>query len=185
MLMDSTSVLLARGVLMSPPDAPNMQIQIIDGRMEDVLAQEVFQVVLVQSKDPARLGRLIHHRGDMIVLNPLRALGEEVRQNLRVPTSFESFVYPTAGGQVPIRANDLSCGGVAFYCAHDFAPKERFEIVIPITSEAPLLLRAEILRSRPAGGVIQLYAAQFVDMINDEERRVREAVFGVQLQRKN
>lgn len=52
LLMDSTSVLLARGMLMSPPDAPNMQIQIIDGRMEDVLAQDIFQVVLVQSKDP-------------------------------------------------------------------------------------------------------------------------------------
>lgn len=121
----------------------------------------------------------------MIVLDPLRALGEEVRQNLRMPTSFESFVYPVTGGQVPIRANDLSCGGVSFFCAHDFAIKERFEIVVPITFEAPLVLKSEILRARPAGGAIQLYAAKFVDMIHDEERRVREAVFSVQLQRKN
>lgn len=185
LVMDSASVPLARGYLESPPDAQNMQIRIVDGSMEDVLSHEIFQVVTEDRDQPAKLGRILLRRNNLIVLDPLRALGDEVRQNLRMPVAFESFVYPLSGGRVPVRANDLSCGGIAFFTNHAFADGEEFEIVIPITSPEPLILKARILRQRPSQELETLYAAKFVDMLDEEEHRVREAVFNVQLRRKN
>lgn len=184
LLMDRLSIPAARGLLQSPPDAPNIQVRVLDGRIEEVLAHEILQVLLEDGKTPPRLSRIILRRGDMLVLEPLRTLGEEVRQNLRMPVDFKSFIYPDGGGQVPIRGNDLSCGGISFYSSHDFAEGEEFEIAIPITAEGPLLLRGHILRRRDSRGGNDLYAAKFVDMINDQERRVRQAVFSVQLKGK-
>lgn len=184
LLMDSASMPLARGRLESPPDAANLQIRIVDGSMEDILAHEVFQVLSEDRSRPPRLGRILLRRGDLIVLDPLRALGEEVRKNLRMPVAFESFVYPAGGGQIPVLFSDLSCGGIAFFADCDFEDGEEFEIVIPITQPAPLVLKARILRRRPSLKEEALYAAKFVDMLDEEEHRVREAVFNVQLRRK-
>ena len=77
--------------------------------------------------------------------------------------------------------NDLSCGGVAFFTDHSLRAGEHFEVVIPVTSE-PLVVAGEILRVRPSdsGGSI-LYAAKFVNLCNDEETLLREAVFNLQL----
>lgn len=55
-------------------------------------------------------------------------------------------------------------------------------MVIPITSE-PVILRLEVLRQRPTDREDTVfYAGKFVDMCNDEEVLVREAVFNIQLQ---
>ncbi len=183
LLMSTDSKLLARGELISPPDSINMQINITEGSVADVIAAETVQAISLNDQFPMRLGRVILRRGRLVVLDPLRELSASLRQNLRMPVDFESFVYPRGGGRARIRAEDLSCGGVAFYTAWDFALRERFEIVIPITEEAPLLLNAEVLRQTPYGP-LKKYAAQFVDLIHDEEARIREAVFYVQLHQK-
>ncbi len=183
LLMSADSKLLARGELISPVDSINMQINITEGRVEDVIAAETVQAISLNDEFPMRLGRVILRRGKLVVLDPLRDLSASLRQNLRMPVDFESFVYPQGGGRARIRAEDLSCGGRAFYTAWDFALRERFEVVIPITEEAPLLLNAEILREAPYGP-LKRYAAQFVDLIHDEESRLREAVFYVQLHQK-
>ncbi len=183
LLMTTDSKLLARGELISPPDSMNMQLNITEGRVEDVIQAETVQAISLNDDFPMRLGRVILRRGKLIVLEPLRDLSASLRQNLRMPVDFESYVYPRSGGRAPIRAEDLSCGGIAFFSAHDFSLRELFEIVIPITAEAPLLLNAEILRQAPYGPLKE-YAAKFVDLIHDEESRLREAVFHVQLSRK-
>lgn len=183
-LMDSSSLILARGACESPPDAPSIQIRITDGKIEDVVAAETVQVLSPQDAQPARLGRVIRHRGDVVVLELLQLLGKEIRQNFRIPVDFESFIYPPGGGRVAFSARDLSCGGILFYADADFAPGDRMEIVIPITRDNPLLLNCEILRQHPAGGPLRLYAAKFVDLIHDEEARVREAVFSAELKQR-
>ena len=184
LLLDSKYAPLARGILESPPDASNLQVRILDDKSDEVYQHEVIQVVFMQGSAPARLGRIIQQRGDRMVLEPMRSLGAEVRQNLRMPVAFESFVYPVDDswtGRVPVRSRDLSCGGISFYAAFDCNEGEQLEVVVPLTSN-PLILRCEILKLRPAGNNMQLYAAKFVDMIDDEETRVREAVFSIQLQ---
>ena len=57
------------------------------------------------------------------------------------------------------------------------------EVVIPVTSQ-PLVLRMKILRQRSSSRKEPLYAAQFVDLLREEESMVREAVFSIQLQKK-
>ena len=107
---------------------------------------------------------------------------EEVRRNLRMPVRFESFLYPVSGrwrGRMPVLSNDLSCGGAAFFCARKLEVDEVAEIVIPVTAE-PLVLRVKILRERPSPDPIPLYAAEFVDMLREEENMVCEAVFSLQ-----
>lgn len=184
LLMNTSSIVLARAALQSPPDAPNMQFQITDGRADDVVAAELIQAVPLDTSMQSRLARVILRRGNRIVLEPIRPLGDEARQNLRVPVDFESYVYPMEGGRALLKANDLSCGGIAFYCPYPFQPHDRFEIVIPITSE-PLLVWCECLRVKPYMGPLNFYAAAFTDLIHDLESRIREAVFSVQLQQKD
>lgn len=185
LLMDSASEPLARGVLQGAADAANLQFRITDGSPDDLVAAEILIAVPPDAKTPARLGRVILRRGNLIVLDPIQALGEEARQNLRMPADFESFVYPGSGGRVPIRAANISSSGMAFYAAHPFRLHEFFEVVVPIVLEGPLILQAEVLRVEPFEDGAQLYAVRFVNMIHDEESRVREAVFSIQVHSKN
>ena len=59
--------------------------------------------------------------------------------------------------------------------------KNRAEIVVTPTEE-PVILRCEILRKQELQNDRFLYATKFVDMCEDEEVVVREAVFSLQLQ---
>ena len=68
------------------------------------------------------------------------------------------------------------------YSARELEVGEICEVVIPITSEGPLILECQILRSMPCEGPIRRYAAKFVDLIHDQEAALREAVFQTQLQ---
>jgi len=180
-LVDVNKRPLATGLLTSAPDAPNMQIQITDGRPEDVVDAEIIQALPQSDGLPLRLGRVILRRGRLIVLDPLQELGPEARQNLRIPVDFDSFVYFRDGGRAPIRGVDLSCTGIAFRANCRLQPHEEVEIVIPITDEGPLILDAEILRDQDDGGGGRVFSAKFVNMLNDQEVCVREAVFHTQV----
>jgi len=137
-----------------------------------------------QQDIPAWTGKVILRRGNDLVLEPMKELGPEARQNLRMPVHFETFIYLEEGGRVSVQAVDLSCGGFAFLSERSFRRYERFEVVIPITSEGPLLLHGEILREKPKDDKM-VYASKFCDLCPDEEQRVREAVFQVQLETKS
>ena len=52
--------------------------------------------------------------------------------------------------------------------------------MIPVTSQ-PLLLTLRVLRQRPSGEPIPLYAGVFTELVHEEEMMVREAVFSLQL----
>ena len=54
-------------------------------------------------------------------------------------------------------------------------------MVIPVTEE-PVILRCEVLRRKELRNDKLLYAVKFVDMCEDEEVTVREAVFSIQLE---
>jgi len=183
--MNSASYMLARAELQSPPDANNMQMQIVEGKTDEVVAAEVVQAVPVDKDLSVQLGKVILRRGNLIVLEPLRRLGAEVRQNLRMPVDFDTFIYPQRGGRAQARAIDLSCGGIAFSSELFLRNEEVFEIVIPVTAGGPLIVNAGVLRQTPSTTYTRTYAAKFVDLINDEEALIREAVFSVQLQNKD
>lgn len=183
-LLDSTSTPLAKGIMVSPPGAEKIQIRVLEDKVETVVRHEVIQLVGINKGTPSLRCRLIRQRGDQLVLDRMESLDPELRRMLRIPVSFESFLYPLSGtwkGRRPIRSIDLSCGGVAFYGNRGLEKGETAEVVIPITS-APLILRIQILRVQELKNERTYYAAKFIDMCTDEETKVCEAVFSIELE---
>ncbi len=184
MISDSQNEPLARAILETPPNSKIWNIQILDDDLEQVLEHEIINLISLNADHPDMTGRILSSdHVNMIKVEPVNLLGESLRQNLRVPARFDSFLYPVSGswtGRVPIICHDLSCGGIAFFCNFQLRIAEEVELVIPITSQ-PVILRARILRLRPSNSNIPLYSAKFLGLIHDEEVIVREAVFSQQI----
>ena len=169
MLLDSRGAPVAQGVSEDGPEKNVWQLRIAHGDIKRVLGHEYISLVGTSEQFPAMEGRIVRCRDNLVSVESVRMLGEEVRRNLRMPVRFESFLYPVSGrwrGRMPVLSNDLSCGGVAFFCARKLEVDEVAEIVIPVTAE-PLVLRVKILRERPSPEPIPLYAAEFVDKTHD------------------
>lgn len=183
LVLDSRYQPVARAVKEAVAENGQWQLRILNDHIDAVLSHEIVQIVSKRDEDAALLGKIVRARGERVIVEPMRALGAEVRQNLRIPLRFESFIYPLTGswhGRLAILGNDLSCGGVSFYCAGALENGEEVEIVLPVCEE-PLIVKCQILRPRPSAGGIQLYAAKFVDLIDDEVTFICEAVFGIQI----
>jgi len=187
LILDGEGTPLTQAMLETAPDAPVLQLRIPeDGGLEDLPGlDEGAEVQLVGLDDdaPARRGVLSRKRGSQIAVRTTADLGPEARENLRIQTDFESLIYPITGswqGRRPVRGYDLSCGGVAFYCAEPLEVGEIGEMVLPVTDE-PLLVHFRVLRQLPSREATPLYAARFVDLIQDEEFFIRKAVFSIQV----
>lgn len=181
LLLDSDSVLMARGTHTMLDGGELLEVRVFDGSAEEVAKSRLILLVSIQKDGPTRLCQVKSRRGDVVTMEPVRTLDEQVRRNLRIPVDFYSYAYPAGGGQVPIMSNDLSCGGISFFTEREFKRGEQLEVVIPITAVSPLILKCQILRLCRQQGRLYLYAAKFVQMINDEETKIRESVFSVQL----
>ena len=188
LLLDSKGIPLAQ----ARPQGPNAtggelwQLVVLDDKVDLVREHKQFKLMAMTDSSPSHEGTLVRCRNDIIQLEVRKSAtnGNDMRKNLRVPVRADSFIYPLTGGwpgRRRVQTNDLSCGGVAFYTDHSLRGGEMFEIVIPVTSQ-PLVVKGEILRMRPSesGGSI-LYAAKFVELCDDEETILREAVFNLQL----
>ena len=188
LLLDSRGTALAQ----ARPQGPNAtsgelwQLIVLDDKIDLVLKHKKFKLMSISDSSPSHEGTLVRSRNDIVQLEVRKtaANGTNMRKNFRMPVSVDSFIYPLTGGwpgRRKVVTQDLSCGGVAFFTDHSLRGGERFEIVIPVTSE-PLVVEGEVLRVRPSenGGSI-LYAARFVELCDDEEALLREAVFNLQL----
>ena len=188
LLLDSRGTALAQ----ARPQGPNAtggslwQLTVLDDKIDLVLKHKKFRLMSITDSSPSYEGTLVRSRNDIIQLEVCKtaANGTDMRKNLRVPVGVGSFISPLTGGWTgrrKVRTLDLSCGGVAFFTDHSLRAGEHFEIVIPVTSQ-PLVVPGEILRIRPSGeGGSILYASKFIDLCNDEDTLLREAVFNLQL----
>ena len=180
-LMDKNSNYLARGALQDNPDDGDILFKVLDGNIENILRVGIVQVVPTDKTKSVTMGKAVSRRGNVVTIEHMREMGMAVRKNFRMPVDFESFIYPDSGGRYIIKAIDLSSGGIAFYTVASLPAGSNMEVVIPITAEAPVIVRCTILRVMPFAPPIQKYACQFVDMIPDEESMIQEAVFNIQL----
>ena len=184
LLLDSGSNPLGSAKLLTPTSGQTLEIQVLDGKEDDVARHEVINLVEVAGGKVSLQCRLLRRRDDRFVLERIALLDKSYWRNLRVPIRFASFIYPLPGaqwqGRRAISSIDLSCGGVAFYCAPVLQVGDCCEIVIPVTVQ-PVILKCQILRRNDLSGERCLYAAKFIEMCDDEETVVREAVFRVQL----
>ena len=185
LLIDSRGDPVAHAVSENGPEEHLWRIRVDAGDLKRVLSHEYVSLVSTSERIPAAEGRIVSRDGELITVEAVRELGEEVRRNLRMPVRFESFLYPVSGswkGRAPILSNDLSCGGLAFFCARPLEVGEVVQVVIPVTSR-PLLVELRVLRQRPSGEPIPLYAGAFTDQGHEEEMLLREAVFSIQRRR--
>ena len=186
LMLDSKGNPIARGRVQGNTSGQYWQIQVEDGKIDKVLEHKKLKLLSILDAGPSYEGTIVRSRNDMIQLEitKLDQDAGDMRKNLRVVARFKSLIYPLSGswkGRREIEANDLSCGGVAFFTDHSLQAGEQLEIVIPVTSE-PLVLKCQVLRLRPTERASSvLYAAKFVDMCEDEETFLREAVFNLQL----
>ena len=184
LLLDSVNHPLARGRLEGPAAGDTRQLMVMDNDVDKVACHEVIVLMSMSGSEPPLQCRIVRQRGDRIALEKIASLDPDLRRNLRVPIKFNTFIYPITGrwqGRREIQSIDLSCGGVAFYGDEGLEIEERLELVIPVTEE-PVILRCQILRKQELRNDKLLYATKFVDMCEDEEVTVREAVFSIQLE---
>ena len=184
LILDTQNHALASGELATPPGTTPMRLNVLEHKVDDVMRHEVITLFSSSSEELPIQCRILRQRGDAVLLEKIATLDPEVRRNLRVPIRFESFLYPLSGrwkGRRNIRSIDLSCGGIAFYADCQLEAHEQMEIVVTPTEE-PVILRCEILRKQELQNDRFMYATKFVNMCEDEEVVVREAVFSLQLQ---
>ena len=185
LMLDSKNNPIARGRIQGKTDGPFWQIQVEDGKIDEILEHKKLKLLSIMDTGPSHEGVIVRSRNDMIQLEvtKLTPAAGDMRKNLRVIVQFNSFIYPVSGawrGRRIVQSNDLSCGGIAFFTDHSLQIGEQLEVVIPVTSQ-PLVVRCELLRMRPTERADILYAAKFVGLCNDEETLLREAVFNLQL----
>lgn len=185
LLLDSRSNPIARGRVQGKTDGPYWQIQVEDGKIDEILEHKKLKLLSITDTGPSYEGTIVRSRNDMIQLEvaKLPPADGDMRRNLRVEVHFKSLIYPVTGrwrGRRGVESNDLSAGGVAFFTDHSLQIGEKLEIVIPVTSQ-PLVVQCELLRMRPTERSDILYAAKFVGLCHDEEIIMREAVFNLQL----
>ncbi len=184
LIMDSQNKALANGELTTPPGTTPMRLEVHDGKADDVTRHEIIILLSSSSEEQPLQCRILRQSGDSILAEKLAELDPEVRRNLRVPVRFDTFIYSVPSsiwkGRHRAEAIDLSCGGMAFYSDFYLEVHDEVEIVVTPTEE-PVILRCEILRRQALHDKF-MYATKFVDMCEDEEVVVREAVFSLQLQ---
>ena len=174
---------LAQAVLTSEPGATPLHLQVLGDRAERVAEAVDVCLIALHEDDLIFRGRVGYRYGDCVVVAPLERLSAAARRNLRVPTRFESFLYPVSGawkGQRSLTCKDLSCGGIAFHTTQPLSIGEVIEVVIP--TRLPLIVPTQILRPlNTAAGETPVYACKFVGLCSDEDAALRKAVFSIQL----
>lgn len=185
LVLDSDGTPITQAILESPPSSEVFQLRLLLDDPSELDSHTDVQLIGLDDSAPARRGIITRRREDRLVVQPTADLGAAARENLRVPTAFQTVMYPVSGawrGQRALKGNDLSCGGMSFFTMQPLAVGETAEVVLPVTDE-PLLLHFRVLRTLPTQEPVPLYAAKFVDLIQDQEILIRKAVFSIQVSR--
>ncbi|MCI8608121.1 MAG: PilZ domain-containing protein [Firmicutes bacterium] len=183
LILGPGQVPIARAQLLSEAGVEPMRFEVLENKAELVEAQKSICLLCMDDDALTMMGDVAYRRGDEVVVKPGKKLGAETRQNLRVPADFETVIYPVSTswrGQRRIQSVDLSCGGIAFFCNEEMQKGEVIEVVLPIV-QAMLIIHAEILRVRPEADGRFFYASKFMDLIEDEDAFLRQAVFSIQI----
>lgn len=183
LLLTSDGELIAKGLL-EGLGGDNMRVKLLEGKMEDVSSQKIIQLVSNEADDLPLQCCLVRCDEQHIMLKKVMTLDADLRRNLRIPVTFQSFLYPISGrwkGRKALESVDLSCGGLAFYCAPGLEVGEKVEVVIPKTTY-PLIVRMSILRKEEIDEHHAYFAGKFLQLEREQENMIREAVFSIQLQ---
>ena len=93
LILDSKGNAVARGVSDHPPVGSPWRLKIDDGDIERVMRHTYVNLVGNSDQAPAMEGKIVRQQGNWVYLEPVRQLDESVRQNLRMPVRFTSWVF--------------------------------------------------------------------------------------------
>ncbi|MGI6255461.1 MAG: PilZ domain-containing protein [Acutalibacter sp.] len=169
LILDVEKRPLTYGELLDPPGTEQFRIRLPADRLETVMEQATVQLIGISEGAGVLMGQVLDSRGDDVaVIRKLQSLDENLRQNLRMPVKFHTFLYPVTGtwkGRREAESRDLSCGGIGFVCGERLEEDESLEVVIPITTQ-PLVVPCRILRVREEENGGYFYAAKFSNLCN-------------------
>lgn len=187
LLLDSRNVPLAHVILEGRIEDKLLTVKITDNESEDIMEHQIYRLIGIGKNQPPIQCQSVSQKDRRIVLERIAVLEPSLRKDLRVPLHRKSFLYFQEGDKTvrrEIEFVDISCGGTAFYGPEGLETVESPEIVLPVTAY-PLIVSCEILNARKLRGEKAMYAAKFLNLCNDEETTIREAVFSVQIERRS
>ncbi len=183
LLLDSRNVPLAHVLLEAVSDGKILLVKVTDMQAEGVMEHEIYRLLSMDKDQPLIQCQFVQKKGEYLALEQLSLLDPELRKDLRVPLHSSSYLYfkkMGRSGRCQIQFVDISCGGMAFYGPEGLERQGALEVVLPIRT-CPLIVPCQILHTRQLRNERAMYAAKFLDLCNDEEKMLREAVFSIQL----
>lgn len=150
-------------------------------------AMQMHIVLFSWAEDPRIVyrGEVVSRRAGRLYLENVTRMEPDTGHHLRVRMDFRSKLLYMRGGRIfpaPIVSFDLSAGGIAFFSPAELEIHEECEVVIPVTSTM-LVVRMRILHGEVATSQNWKYAACFLDLSNEEEAMIRQAIFSEQWRR--
>lgn len=150
-------------------------------------AMQMHIVLFSWAEDPSLIyrGEVVSRRAGRLYLENVTRMEPETGHHLRVRMEFHSKLLRMQEGRMtrsPIVSFDLSAGGIAFFSPAELEIGEECEIVIPVTS-VMMVVRMRILRAEVVTGQKWKYSACFLDLSNEEETMIRQAIFSEQWRR--
>ena len=99
LLLDSAERAIARGQVKGKPAGQLWQIEVEDGKVDEVLKQKTVKLLSMMDAGPSYEGTIVRSRNDMIQLEVTRLEEDagDMRKNLRVLVGFKSLIYPLSG----------------------------------------------------------------------------------------
>ena len=175
-ILDDNQQTLASAILMEQQGQRKI-FELTSTPSTDLLSLPAINILSLNSTEfMAWRGKAERLRCDQFYFWAEDRIDERLRRHLRIPMSFQTYLYPVSGVlfRLPVVSKDISCGGIAIYSMEPLLTDPVFGIALPC-AEPPLLVRLNVLRTRPSGS--NLYSCQFVDLLPPEDAMNQECIF--------
>lgn len=185
MLFDPAYTLIDQAILESKRGDCVAVLRPVGENIKEAMQMHIVLFSWAEDSQVIYRGEVVSRRGGRLYLENVTRMEPEIRHHLRVRMDFRSKILYVRGGRVfpaPIVSFDLSAGGIAFFSSAELETGEECEVVLPITS-IMMVVKMKILRGKAAEDQKWKYAACFLDLSDEEEAMIRQAIFSEQWRR--
>lgn len=185
MLFDPAYTLVDQAILESKRGDCVAVLRPVGGNIKQAMQMHIVLFSWAEDPNIVYRGEVISRRAGRLYLENVTRMEPETGHYLRVRMEFHSKLLCIRDGRIyraPIVSYDLSAGGIAFFSPTELEIGEKCEVVIPVTS-VMLVVKMRILRAEMVTGTKWKYGARFLELSNEEEAMIRQAIFSEQWRR--